>query len=65
MKYFLCIILPPVACLMVNRKGAFVLNLILTLLGWIPGVIHAFFVVSGAESDRRHRELIEATKKAD
>lgn len=63
MKYFLCIILPPVACLAVNRKGAFVLNLILTLCLWLPGVIHAFFVVSGAESDKRHKETLEALRQ--
>lgn len=62
MKYLLCIILPPVACLAVNRKGAFVLNLILTLCLWIPGVIHAFMVVNGAENDRRHQEQLAAIR---
>lgn len=63
MKYFLCIILPPAAVLLANRKAAFVLNLILTLCFWLPGVIHAFFVVSGAESERRHKEMLAAMKE--
>lgn len=25
--------------------GAFLLNLLLTLLAWLPGVIHAFYVI--------------------
>lgn len=41
----LSILLPPVAVLM-NRGfgGAFLLNILLTLIGWIPGVIHALLV---------------------
>ncbi len=41
----LSILLPPVAVLM-NRGfgGAFLLNILLTLIGWIPGVIHALIV---------------------
>src|SRR2546426_10235534 len=50
LKYFFCIVLPPVAVLMANRKAAFVLNLVLTLCFWIPGVIHAFIVVNSAEA---------------
>ena len=41
----LSVLLPPVAVLM-NRGfgGAFILNIALTILGWIPGVIHAIIV---------------------
>lgn len=41
----LSILLPPVAVFM-NKGlgGAFFLNLLLTLIGWIPGVIHALIV---------------------
>ena len=41
----LSILLPPVAVLMKRGLGgAFLLNLLLTLLGWLPGVIHALLV---------------------
>lgn len=41
----LSILLPPVAVLMKRGfGGAFLLNLLLTLIGWIPGVIHALLV---------------------
>lgn len=41
----LSILLPPVAVLM-NKGfgGAFLLNILLTIIGWIPGVIHALIV---------------------
>ncbi len=39
------ILLPPLAVFMKHGlSGTFALNLLLTLIGWIPGVIHAFLV---------------------
>lgn len=46
-EILLAVLLPPVAVLL--RAGAGVqllLNIILTILGWIPGVIHALWVLS-------------------
>lgn len=42
------IILPPLGVfLQVGLGGQFWLNILLTLLGFIPGVIHALFVIFG------------------
>ena len=42
----LAIILPPLAVgIETGLSGTFCLNLLLTLLGWIPGVIHALYVI--------------------
>jgi uncharacterized membrane protein YqaE (UPF0057 family) len=42
----LAIILPPVAVLIKDGLGLqFVINIILTLIGWLPGVIHALWVI--------------------
>jgi uncharacterized membrane protein YqaE (UPF0057 family) len=39
------ILLPPLAVFMKHGSGStFVISLILTIIGWIPGVIHAFIV---------------------
>lgn len=39
------IFLPPVAVFMKHGfGGTFLLNLLLTIIGWLPGVIHAFLV---------------------
>lgn len=41
------IILPPLAVFIKHGFGsAFFINLLLTLLGWLPGVIHGFYVNS-------------------
>ena len=46
MLYILAIFVPPLAVFMTGRPGAAVLNLVLTLLLWIPGVVHAFLVIN-------------------
>ena len=47
LEIILAIILPPVAvALRYGLSSAFWINLILTLIGWLPGVIHAFYVLS-------------------
>jgi uncharacterized membrane protein YqaE (UPF0057 family) len=45
-KIFWAIFLPPLAVFLEKGCGsALVLNIILTLLGWLPGQIHAFCVI--------------------
>lgn len=47
LKIILAILLPPVGVFMeVGLKGHFWLNLLLTLLGYIPGIIHALYVIT-------------------
>lgn len=41
------IFLPPVAVVLQHGVGGkFLVSIILTLIGWIPGVIHAFYINS-------------------
>ena len=43
----LSVLLPPVAVILEKGLGKdFLINLLLTILGWLPGVIHAFYVNS-------------------
>jgi uncharacterized membrane protein YqaE (UPF0057 family) len=45
-RLILAIILPPVGVLLtVGLGGHFWLNIILTLCGYIPGIIHALYVI--------------------
>ena len=53
MLYLLCIIAPPIAVLLTGRPGTAVLNFFLTLLLWLPGMIHAFMVVNEHKSNQR------------
>ena len=62
MLFFLCVLLPPLAVLMTGRIGSFFLSLVLTLFGWLPGVIHAFFVVSDYKNEQRLRKIAHDLK---
>jgi uncharacterized membrane protein YqaE (UPF0057 family) len=45
-KIIFAILLPPVGVFMeVGFKGHFWLNILLTLLGYVPGIIHALYVI--------------------
>jgi uncharacterized membrane protein YqaE (UPF0057 family) len=45
-KVIAAIFLPPLGvCLEVGFTQDFWINVILTLLGWIPGVVHALFII--------------------
>ena len=62
MRYFLAIFLPPIAVLLCGKPVQCILSIVLTLCFWLPGAIHAILVVNKLYADRRHRELIEATR---
>ena len=62
MRYLLAIILPPLAVLICGKPVQFILNLLLTLLFWFPGMIHALFVVHGYYADKRTDRIVSAIK---
>ena len=46
LRVLLAILLPPLGVfLQVGLGGAFWLNILLTLLGYFPGVIHAVYII--------------------
>ena len=51
--YFLAVLLPPLAVLLSGKPIQAILNLLLTLLGWLPGAIHAILVVKDKKDDKR------------
>ena len=53
MLYFLAIIAPPFAVLATGRPFLALLNVPLTLAGWIPGLVHAVLVVQEYKADQR------------
>ena len=63
MLYLLAILLPPVAVLLCGKPFQAILNLVLTLLGWIPGVIHACLVVSSHHADQRNQRVIDEMRR--
>lgn len=62
MRYLLAIILPPVAVLLCGKPVQFFLNILLTLLLWIPGAIHAILVVNSHLADKRTEHLEKVIK---
>ena len=45
-KILFAILLPPLGVFLeVGLKGHFWLNILLTLLGYIPGIVHALYVI--------------------
>ena len=60
MRYFLAILLPPIAVLSCGRPFQAILNLILTLFLWVPGAVHALLVVHDYHEDRRAGRVIRA-----
>ncbi|WAO89756.1 Hypothetical protein NCS54_00715700 [Fusarium falciforme] len=45
-KILLAIILPPVGVFLERGCGAdFLINILLTILGYIPGIIHALYII--------------------
>lgn len=65
MRYILAVLLPPVAVLFCGKPGQALLNLILTLFLWVPGIIHAMLVVNSYYEERRTERLIEAMQRGD
>jgi len=62
MRYFLAIVLPPLAVLLCGKPIQAVLNLFLTLLFWIPGVLHALLVVHSHLEDKRTDRVVRAIR---
>lgn len=47
LKIILAVLLPPVGVfLQVGLRGHFWLNILLTILGYLPGIIHAVWVIA-------------------
>jgi len=63
MLYLLAILLPPVAVLLCGKPIQALLNLLLTVLGYFPGLIHAILVVNAYNADQRNDRLIRAMNK--
>lgn len=52
-RLLLCLFLPPVGVFLTVGFGpTLIINILLTLLGWLPGSIHALWVIT------KHEEII-------
>lgn len=62
MRYILCL-LPPLAVLSCGKPVTALLNLVLTLMLYFPGLIHAILVVNSYYADKRTNKIIKATRR--
>ena len=62
MLYLVAIFLPPVAVLLCGKPFQALLNLILTLLFYVPVLIHALLVVNNHYADKRTDRVIKEMK---
>jgi uncharacterized membrane protein YqaE (UPF0057 family) len=56
--YLVAVLLPPLAVLLAGKPFQAILNLILSLLLYVPGLIHALFVVHNHYADKRQERMI-------
>jgi|TARA_R110001592_G_C12899687_1_gene726494 uncharacterized membrane protein YqaE (UPF0057 family) len=61
-RYVIAIFLPPLAVFLCGKPFQALLNILLTLCFWIPGVIHALFVVHNHIADKRTDRIVDAIK---
>ncbi len=59
----LCIFFPPIAAAVGGGFFSFLINLILTCMGWIPGVVHAYMVIKNRRIKEKNEKLITSIKQ--
>jgi uncharacterized membrane protein YqaE (UPF0057 family) len=63
MRYLFAIVLPPLAVLLCGKPIQFLLNILLTLCFWVPGVVHAILVVHDHLEDKRSDRILRAIRE--
>ena len=63
MLYFVAVLLHPIAVFVAGKPIQAVLNVFLTLAMWVPGMIHAIFVVHNYYADKRQHRLVDELKR--
>jgi uncharacterized membrane protein YqaE (UPF0057 family) len=55
LRLVFAIVLPPVAVFMTSGlSSAFLVNILLTLVGWVPGIIHAVWYIQKTDERRAY-----------
>jgi uncharacterized membrane protein YqaE (UPF0057 family) len=56
-------LLPPLAVFLCGKPVQGIISIFLTLMFWIPGVIHALFVVHSHLEDKRTDRIVKAIEE--
>lgn len=62
MRYVLAIVLPPLAVFSTGRILQGFINIVLTLFGWIPGIVHAALIVNDYKGEQRANRIVDAIR---
>lgn len=65
MRYLLAILFPPIAAFTYGRPMDFLLNIALTLFFFVPGSIHAVFIVKNYMDHIKDTEISITIEKKD
>jgi uncharacterized membrane protein YqaE (UPF0057 family) len=65
MLYLIAVVCPPLAVLLCGKPFQALLSILLSLILWFPGVLHAVLVVHDHYENKRARELREALRHRD
>jgi uncharacterized membrane protein YqaE (UPF0057 family) len=60
MMYVLAVIFPPLVPLFKGKFGHFFLNILLCLLAFLPGIVHACYLIHKDNADKREEAIITA-----
>ena len=63
MRYLIAIVLAPLAVLLCGKPIQFLLNIVLTLCFWVPGMLHAILVVHEHLEEKRAKRIIRAIQQ--
>ena len=63
MPWVFCFVFPPLAVLFTGRIGAALLDCVLTVFFWIPGVIHALAEVNSVQNARNTNKIVEELRR--
>jgi len=63
MLYLVAILVPPLAVLLCGKPFQALLNIVLTLLIYFPGMIHAILVVNNYYADQRTKKIVKALEQ--
>jgi uncharacterized membrane protein YqaE (UPF0057 family) len=65
MRYIVALFIPGLAVLLCGRVILAVILLLLqiTLIGWLPAVVVAFFIINNHEADTRQNRLIRELRR--
>ncbi len=64
MLYLVALVLPPLAVLLCGKPFQALLSIVLTLLGVIPGQIHAVLIVHNYYADQRLQRFEDAVRRS-